>query len=370
MPIVIECDPDLSKPEWLLEESTPKAAAERILHSRVEACSEVAGSVLATDHHAFMAALHTAFVDHRPFVLSPDMIWLLIAQGFANHVSAHANEMRGHFVSHEGRKSLVVRRDDFIKGSPENPWENVFAEFSSHIREEIGATNHDRIVARFSTTGPVENAANEVVLMETMAPYFSYVLQTRCGIPAVRLEGCPEDWTSLVVKAEELGKAYGIQWWTDSMRPVLETMATHSKGKGDPAFWRDIYKQNHGSGGPYINGWILNFFPYFAGVCGRSGFWRSGYFGRDRDDEDGLGFLYHGITTGLIPSSLSTVPFVWNYFEEEHAMEFVAGFTCFTQEAESLSIRPKIGWAVRATASNAEPWVGSRTRNPSFVSDF
>jgi len=131
---IIECNADLVRPNRLLGESTPKSAIEHLLHSPVEACSEYSGPVIRADYHAFFSALHAAFFDHRPFVLSPDMIWLLIAQGFANHVNENAEEMRSHFVSHQGKKKLTVRRDDFFKGSLENPWENVFDEFSSHIR--------------------------------------------------------------------------------------------------------------------------------------------------------------------------------------------------------------------------------------------
>lgn len=133
-------------------------------------------------------------------------MWLLIAQGFAIHVNEHAEEMRNHFVSHEGKKKLVVRRDSFIKGSLENPWENVFDEFSTHIRREIGDTNHELIVSQFSTTGVIEKAANEVVLMDSMKAYFECHVVSRCGIPEVRLEGTHEDWVQLAKKTEKLGK--------------------------------------------------------------------------------------------------------------------------------------------------------------------
>jgi hypothetical protein len=39
-------------------------------------------------------AVLLAFYDHRPLALSPDMVWLAIAQGFASHVNLHAEEMR------------------------------------------------------------------------------------------------------------------------------------------------------------------------------------------------------------------------------------------------------------------------------------
>src|SRR4029078_12923454 len=55
----------------------------------VEACSRYRGKLVEeVCFHPVIAALDLAFSDHRPLVLSPDMIWLLIAQGFANHVNA------------------------------------------------------------------------------------------------------------------------------------------------------------------------------------------------------------------------------------------------------------------------------------------
>lgn len=343
MVTVIECDEKLVRPDSLLGESSPKHAIEHLLRSRVEACSEYSGRVVSTNYHAFMAALHAAFVDHRPFVLSPDMVWLLIAQGFANHVNEHAEELRSHFVSHEGKKKLEVIRDDFIKGSLENPWENVFDEFSTHIRKEIGESNHELIVPRFSTTGAIEKAASEVVLMDSMKTYFEYIVRTRCGIPEVRLEGTQEDWAQLAQKTEKLGSTFELQWWTDRMLPRLETMAAHSNGQGDPAYWRNIYKWNDGSGGPYFNGWIVDFIPYLAMEEGLSRNWLFGY----QND-----FELFGLTTNVLPSSLSKVPFIWDYFGKDYEYEFIAGFTSFTQDRDSFAVRPKIGWAVRAKSQD------------------
>ena len=55
---------------------------------------------------------------------------------------------------------------------------------------------------------------------------------------------------------------------------------------------------------------------------------------------------YH-ITTESLPGSLSKVPFVWQLGDQKYRMEFLAGFTGFTQDPGSLQVRPKIGWAVR-----------------------
>src|ERR1700728_559348 len=72
--------------------------------------------------HGLLHAVHLAYADHRPLALSPDAIWLALAQGFAMHVHANAERLRGKFVRHEGQALLRVRRDDFVKGSPHNPW--------------------------------------------------------------------------------------------------------------------------------------------------------------------------------------------------------------------------------------------------------
>lgn len=41
-------------------------------------------------------------------MLTPDAIWLTLAQGFALHVNENAEALRDRFVRHDGRKTLVV----------------------------------------------------------------------------------------------------------------------------------------------------------------------------------------------------------------------------------------------------------------------
>ena len=149
----------------------------------VEACSRYHGRMLErVAYHPVVAAVHRAFMDHRPLCLSPDMIWLMICQGVANHINAHAEELRPRIVSNQGKITIEVRRDDFVKGSPENPWSEVFHEFSVQIRDHVGA-GIELFVPSFSTTGPVERAAAEVVLLDAMQSYFEYVVHTHVRYP-------------------------------------------------------------------------------------------------------------------------------------------------------------------------------------------
>jgi uncharacterized protein DUF4419 len=78
----------------------------------------------------FIQAVHYAFTEHLPLVLSPDDVWLCLAQGFGMHVNVHAEALRGRLVSHAGKAVTRVRRDAFVRRSPDNDWTGVFAEFS------------------------------------------------------------------------------------------------------------------------------------------------------------------------------------------------------------------------------------------------
>jgi hypothetical protein len=279
-------------------------------------------------------------------------------------------------VSHEGKETLVVRRDEFFKGSLENPWGDVFDEFSAQIRAMIGEENHANIVVGFSTTGPIEKAANEVALMDALKSYFEYSCYTVCGIPEVRLEGEKEDWEKLRLKTSSVGEAYNLHWWTDRLLPILEGIADNAAGADDPELWRNIYKIDNSSGGPYINGWIVDFFPYLIGQdledtepdeimssesvsSGEASTNAAVPYQRVRNEKRNWTFSravnprsieevpFSGITAEALPGSLSNVPFKWHYIEQEYDMEFVAGFIGFTQDAETMAVRPKIGWAVR-----------------------
>ena len=54
------------------------------------------------------AAVHLAFSEHRPLRLTPDHIWLTIAQGFSHHVNNHAATLRPKLVAHQGKMVLQV----------------------------------------------------------------------------------------------------------------------------------------------------------------------------------------------------------------------------------------------------------------------
>ncbi|MDG3004537.1 DUF4419 domain-containing protein [Paludisphaera mucosa] len=346
---------DLEMAEELAKQGLSLVLPEAPRSRPVEACTRYHGRLVAgVGFHPVAAAVHLAFVDHRPLILSPDAVWLMLIQAVANHVNAHADELRPRIVRHAGRVRIAVRRDDFLKGSPENPWPEAFAEFSSQVREHVGP-KADAFLPAFSTTGEAERAAAEVVLLDAVQSYFDYAFNSMCGIPTITLEGTPEDWEALGGRAEAFAE-FGLGRWLGVLKPILEQFVRASRGDLDPPFWRSLYKLDDQSGGPVITGWITAFFPYLKDFhTGRAEAPIAGFFA---DDGGRAERMIHpadpsprafasGPTIPSLPSGLSRAPFRWDHHGRAFDMEFLGGFVGVAQDPGTLALRPEIGWAVR-----------------------
>lgn len=301
--------------------------------SKSEACAANLTELIPTTMNPFVHAAHLAFADHHGLALSPDDVWLCIAQGFAQHIDLHAEELRGRFVRHQGQAEIVVIRDRFVKGDPDNDWQGVFGEFSDAIAAHVGK-QRDLVVANFSTTGPIEKAASEVVLMAAMKHFFKYIVLTRCGIPRVTLLGTPADWKSIVERAAVLAE-YGLGHWVDELVPMLEQIHAAASGSANAALWRSFYKFESGSGGDRVSGWINTLFPYVRKQGSQDLVPNPCLAWRDE----------RGIEPTSFPLGMSTAPFTWKYLGTDFPMDFVAGFVATAVDGDS--VRPAIGWAVR-----------------------
>jgi hypothetical protein len=307
----------------------------------VEAMGANAAACLPAEQHPLVEAAKLAYSWHYPLALSPDAVWLAIAQGFAMHVNANAEALRGKFVRHPGQPIITVVRDEFVKGSPTNEWPAVFGEFSDAIAAHIGR-QRDLVVCDFSTTGPCERVASELVLMEAMQHYFSYEVLTRCGIPEIALEGTSGDWRAIRQRAQAL-REYDLGWWADALAPVLDQLIATAEGHIDVPFWETFFKHADASGGPRALGWINTLFPYLRMVNGELE--RNEHMTAWRDPPPAYDF-FRGAPTWALPAGLSQVPFVWKYYGKDLSMQFVGGFVGVAQDDVSLAVRPAIGWAV------------------------
>ena len=118
--------------------------------------------------NGFIAAVTKAFAEHYPLALRPEHIWTLILQGVAAHVNQHAVELRSKFVPHEGKKELLVRRDEFCLGATGDDWSGVVEEFSEQIAENTVASIADLMATSFSSTTPDERVAGQMAVMNIL----------------------------------------------------------------------------------------------------------------------------------------------------------------------------------------------------------
>ncbi|MEW6306356.1 MAG: DUF4419 domain-containing protein [Verrucomicrobiota bacterium] len=302
-------------------------------YPRVKTCSDRGHQALRLPAaNALLSAVHLAFAKHLPLVLSPDMIWLAIAQGFAQHINNHPEELRRKFVSFEGMGAIIIQRDDFDPHAADAPWPLVFDNFAEGVRRFVGPIA-DTLVADFSTTGPVERAASQVVLMGAFKPYFQYVLKCVCGIPAITLEGTPEDWAKLGDKLAVL-RGYGLDWWVDELVPICGQFVRASQGDVDTPFWQQIYKLTSRYGGEDVEGWVGKLFPYTKD-------WKTGTWTERNPLFDG-----EKITTECVPNGLTEAPVKLETRNGVTNIHFYAGFTGVVLDPTSQALRPRIGWAV------------------------
>ena len=132
------------------------------LGTPIESCCDYHINVCAgLDYHPLLAAVYTAYSLHRPLILSPDAVWLTIAQGLAHHMAVEGERLRERFVAHHGRLELVFTCREWIAGTPENPWSEAFESWANQIRDHVGDTLHDALMCDFSTTTPAARGKSD-----------------------------------------------------------------------------------------------------------------------------------------------------------------------------------------------------------------
>ena len=219
----------------------------------------------------FFYSLVRAYAEHRPFVLSPDMIWQLIGFEFSEYVNNHSEEMRSLLVAHEGLKDLKIMTDEDILDDKNANWSDLFDKFSAAIAENTKGDIAQLMTSDFSTTGQTERTASQITLMESLKSYFHYIAgRLSCGIPYIILKGTPADWRKLAEKVQGLEK-YNMGWWTKELKPIIAELVKTAEGKPSSKFWKDIVMQDRpdrlrGGGCSMekpteLDGWMVKLFP-------------------------------------------------------------------------------------------------------------
>lgn len=315
----------------------------------IVARSELPDSLVYNGNRPFFNGVYQAYADHRPFVLSPDMIWLLISQGFARHVAENSEKLRMNLVNFSGEQVLQVEDTNLITS-----WEMVFSEFAKQIARYVGKDLVDALSADFSTTTLIEQTASRITIMEAVKSYFKYeVLRIVCGIPEITLQGTTEDWEKIRTKISRLAK-YDLAWWVSELDPVLKEFVNASKGEVNTRFWRSMFKLHKGDkcgDTEYADGWIIKFFPYDK--KGKRNSFRRLNLSEDQPDE-------------IVKVDLKSINALTG---DTTFLELWSGFVGLEQNKENYALTPKIGWMIRQKDVNALPLkIGKDFRGRDYIS--
>ena len=292
-------DEDLPAPKEIIPKYDDKEIAKRIvnisavpleLHRVVKTSFEGQQLGYIGDDN-FYKCLVQAYADHHPLVLSPDMVWLIISQGFSRYVNAHAEEMRDLLVFHEGKMDLVVNSNNDVL-SPSGDWELLLNDFSTCIARNTKGELADLMTADFTT--------------------------------------------SL--------RKYRLEKWASDLEVILKEFVKASKGHANKEFWQDIVKKrrvdrlkrDRGVCVPSINstrldGWFLKFFPNVLGETPDSVIWDT-----DMPQEIVRVSFKHIYVDPVTSEPLDTIP-----------MQLWAGFVGVEEDATTRTLMPKIGWLAR-----------------------
>ena len=309
----------------------------------------------------FFKFMVEAYADHRPIVLSPDIIWNVIAQVFCQHINNNPEALRDRIVYHEkGKIELSVMTKEELH-SPNVKWDDLLDAFDKQIAESTKDNLADVMRADFSTTDKTARIVSQMTLMSSVKAFFDYsVIYAKCGIPSITLEGTPEDWLKVRNKAIQLRK-YDLDWWLIDLIPILNEFFQASQGNVHKAFWRNIVKKDRpekfvGGGCSWgdrpteLDGWFLKLMPY-----DRKGKRTPNKVSYEYDD---------------MPSQVINVDFMYKNLETNTTtpMEMLCGFVGIEVDSTTNAMRPKLGWMVCEKDKQLE--IESLTKYPVILTEI
>jgi len=217
----------------------------------------------------FFSTILACYNNHWTLRTSPDDWWNVIVKIVANAVDANGDEkpVRNFFVDHWGKKKIEVVVPDRVD-NVDNSW--LFDQFSKGVRSNIKIPGYvDLMEADFSTTGPNQLIASQIMVMSSVQKNFSYCMGTKCGIPGVEMRGTEQDWIKIITKTKSLQKlllpilkTIGLEKWFRKTISMLHKLLGTFQRNPNTEWWSHIlsFNRTYGSGArEWWSGWMIDF---------------------------------------------------------------------------------------------------------------
>ncbi|KAL8734228.1 MAG: hypothetical protein Q9166_001714 [cf. Caloplaca sp. 2 TL-2023] len=349
---------------------SPLELLKRACEKESKACHELLQSSFDTTRSSTVDASSNGFVkgaikaynQHYHLRIRPEDIWFAILSQLSLYINVHAEELRGQFVAHEGKKELELKYD----GSRYTVDFGLFAKQMGELIEKNVVDPELRrwMMPAFTTTSPNDVVVASILLMGATQKYFDFKCCIMCGLPSVTLLGEKADWELILTRIEKL-KEYGEEptQFYNLLKPVISRFVTSfdkPTSKQTIDFWQHIAHHLHGGSGPsYYSGWITAF--CFWDADGKS-MYRSQSSGassghtKDVDWQEGRsvlkldGVAYHLIESDEVPPGYTSVPVKVDDNGYEFMATMVAGsvgtkyISSKGPQAHCDTVQPESGW--------------------------
>ena len=225
---------------------------------------------------------YIAHANHCPIRIKPDDIWLLIIQGFINHMNLKSEVLRDCFVNFSGKKQLQVEYNIDQTAIDKKTLEDFSQQMVNQIESYVGKEIIEILSPNFTTTTHDSEIICKISIMGAFKKYFDYSMNVcGCGVPYVVLEGTADDYRKIIEKAKKLS-AYKFNWYIDRIIPHIEKMVEAKEGKVDKEYFQNMIQKKElmdvklgPSGhkeGEYqaqaLSGWFLHFFSHIESKDG------------------------------------------------------------------------------------------------------
>jgi hypothetical protein len=199
------------------------------------------------DNNGFVHSAMNAYNQHYHLKIRPEDIWLAILTQLSSYINAHAEELRGSFVAHEGKRELRIY--DFGTRF-DCDWAAFASSITNLLHENVVDPElREWMLPAFSTTTQHDKIVASIVMMASLQSYFSYGCSFRCGLPSVTLLGEKSDYELILHRLDKL-RSYGDEpsQFADLLTAVVKRFIRSFEDPKDTEvidFWNRIVSRWH-----------------------------------------------------------------------------------------------------------------------------
>ena len=216
-----------------------------------------------------------AYLNNCSITLNPDIIWLLIMQGFSRYMYLNKRAGNINIIKNRKIKKIMITKENFYPlKSKENDWKEVIHNLYIKINSFLLDKGLEKLLPKFSTTDSMSIIACHLFLLFKKNKIISFEKReiTKGNIPNIILEGFSDDYQNIVTKIKYLDK-YGLNWWTKELKIILENIIKTKNAKTSNSipninFWKNMIfceekNSNENNSNLSSIGWLFKFFPDF-----------------------------------------------------------------------------------------------------------